>query len=259
MNDICNACYSNQKLGATSRNLNIEDIEAILNISAWNPRTYNYNGYKTYTNSKKDTTYKNYPYIWQYEEYANISGVSATDSRTLQIGEGEGISRSTQPKNPDDEYGYYTQTYNTAQTYIQPTQTGWASPISDTIFLDKLYTNVLKNIGSDFTSLPAYWLSSRAASPWTYMSFHDWQSGTKAADILGSSFAMQSVGGGSIMFSTTKSESAQHRDNQVCPMLGVAQYPRSNALMGIGHTHTGLYHTNVNFRGESPVYAQLFF
>ena len=126
MNDICNACYSNSRLGATSRNLNIEDIENVLNISAWNPRSYAYNGYKTYTDSYKNTTYKNYPYIWQYEEYANIGGVSAEDSRNIQIGEGEGISRSTQPRNPDDPNGYYTQTHNTAITDIKPTQTGWA-------------------------------------------------------------------------------------------------------------------------------------
>ena len=56
MNDICNACYSNSTLGATSRNPNIEDIENVLNISAWNPRTYAYNGYKTYTDSKRYTS-----------------------------------------------------------------------------------------------------------------------------------------------------------------------------------------------------------
>jgi len=161
MNDICNSCYSNQELGATSRNLNIEDIENVLNISAWNPRSYAENGYKTYTDSRKETTYKNYPYIWQYEEYANISGVSATDSRTIQIGEGEGISRSTQPRNPDDEYGYYTQTYNTAQTYIQPTQTGWIRIVTASDFINANYSQLISNVGLSSTILPAYWFGSR--------------------------------------------------------------------------------------------------
>ena len=163
MNDICNSCYSNSTLGATSRNLNIEDIEAVLNISYWNPRTYSENGYKTYTDSYKSETYRYYPYIWQYEEYANIGGVSTEDSRTIQIGEGEGISRSTQPRNEEDEYGYWTQTYNTATIYTQPMQTKWKQLMSKEVFIDSNYSSIVQKI-ADNTMLPTYFLSSRCLS-----------------------------------------------------------------------------------------------
>ena len=169
MNDICNSCYSNSTLGATSRNLNIEDIEAVLNISYWNPRTYDYNGYKTYTDSYNSKTYKNYPYIWQYEEYANISGVSASDSRSIKIEEGEGISRSTQPQNTDNEYGYFTQTYNTAQTYIQPTQTFWEKPLEKSNFINEMYSDLITHKFGD-TAFLQYFLSSRATCALFYKS-----------------------------------------------------------------------------------------
>ncbi|MCI9366555.1 MAG: hypothetical protein HFJ54_08765, partial [Clostridia bacterium] len=157
------SCYSNSTLGATSRNLNIEDIEAVLNISYWNPRTYSENGYKTYTDSYKSETYRYYPYIWQYEEYANIGGVSTEDSRTIQIGEGEGISRSTQPRNEEDEYGYWTQTYNTATIYTQPMQTKWKQLMSKEVFIDSNYSSIVQKI-ADNTMLPTYFLSSRCLS-----------------------------------------------------------------------------------------------
>jgi len=158
MNDICNACYSNTSLRATSRNLNIEDIENVLNISAWNPRSYEEGGYHTYTDKYKSENIKNYPYIWQYEEYANIGGVSNTDNRTIQILEGEGISRSTQPKNTEDEYGYFTQTYNVAQSYIQLTLTGWEKKISEK---EVFNVQILNLLDLNALSTNSYWLSSR--------------------------------------------------------------------------------------------------
>ena len=173
MNDICNSCYSNSTLGATSRNLNIEDIENILNISYWNPRTYDYNGYKTYTDSRKETTYKNYPYIWQYEEYADIDGISADDSRTIQILEGEGISRSTQPKNEDGTNKYYTESYFTAKSAITVKQTGWEKNLTNENLKDEKYYKLIVQQSENQTVLSDYLLGTRYCISLHTMNFYN--------------------------------------------------------------------------------------
>jgi len=157
LNDICENCYSNASLGAKGRSINMDDIENVLDRSVWKPEDYYtlYDSvkYYAYTDSRKFETHINYPYIYQFEEYSNIDGV--------EIGKGQGTKKSNQPEN---KY-YQSTTYNTntANSYIQPTNTYWLKTVSEwskkSFTNDEYYNIIFKN--DRLLNFENYYLSSR--------------------------------------------------------------------------------------------------
>lgn len=162
INDLCNSCYSNTELKATSRGFNISDIESVL---TWDPKTssVNINGvnYNTYIGSKEWTGGKlTYPYIHSIEEYSNIDGT--------ERGQGGGITRSEQPKTADGKYMYYEDTvdgavagYKTANSSIKPTRTTWSKFATSTDFKNSIYYDMIFKSGATSGNFVPYFLSSR--------------------------------------------------------------------------------------------------
>lgn len=121
LNDIGKTCYSNGKIGAKGRSMNIEDIEKVLDKTKWKPEDYSdtINGIQFNTNMgiyRYDKT-RYYPYIYKFEKNANIDGIESKSN----------ISRSMQPIE-DNQGGYYlgsTYSREQANSYIELTQSYW--------------------------------------------------------------------------------------------------------------------------------------
>ena len=156
LNDICSTCYSNSRFGATARSIKIEDIENVLDTSVWEPTEY-YETYEsmnnvpqyTYITTYRDTVNKNYPYIYQLEEYSNIDGNYKS--------KGQGLSRSEQ----NTYYIGSSYSTGTANSYIQTTMTYWENHLSENNFIDETYYNLLFEKPNETEELTPYYLASR--------------------------------------------------------------------------------------------------
>jgi len=121
LNDIAKNCYSNSKMAAVGRSLNIEDIEKVIDKDKWKPENYSdtINGIKfnTYSGLYNYDKTRYYPYIYQFEKNAKIDGAKKGT-----------IARSVQPSQNSDA-GYYTgsaYSREQASSSIEVTQTYWA-------------------------------------------------------------------------------------------------------------------------------------
>ncbi len=176
LNTICNTYYSNEKLGATSRNLNREDIEKYVDKSKFNA------GWRIGKYEEAYTTYNYYPLIYPLENnYSTkaknqIDGVDTTGT----------LLRSEQLEWID---GDYTQ----SQTSIRPVENGYVGKtgISETnhIFKSDIYYELFLKGTSGF------WLSTRECSPMS-TGYACWCIGFAASDYVGGMSLMDySIGG----------------------------------------------------------------
>lgn len=136
LNDICKDGYSNSKLSATGRSINIKDIE---NVLSWNPeKSYTVAGGKilyTYKDSKEYTGDNAiYPYIHSLEEYSNID--------EKKIDKGSGTLRSSQNTYYAVQEGTISSNYAKASK-VEPIRTAITKPIvSSTDFKNNNYYNM---------------------------------------------------------------------------------------------------------------------
>ena len=73
LNDICRSRYENASLGATARNLNIEDIESRMNSKGIEAKEGHTAGTTQYGTTRKYTgDYKKYPALYEQEKYAGV-------------------------------------------------------------------------------------------------------------------------------------------------------------------------------------------
>lgn len=150
LNDICNTCYSNSEYNAVSRSINIDDIEAVMELSVWNPENYKtkMTELNTYSGRKEYKVTKCYPFIYKEEEYSNIDGKETEN----------GITRSTQNRLYEAK-----EDYSKAENTLYPLQTAWKkSKMSIRNFKNEAYYYMIfKNGFNDKEELMSYFLASR--------------------------------------------------------------------------------------------------
>ncbi len=144
LNDICNELYRNDRIGATARSLNIEDIQNKMKIEADGKKAYEKYGNGTEHEYGKTKTYdgdkKNYPLQWLYDN--GIKGES--ESRELMEAEGEGLNISYGNKSADEELTVTVTFWNIQANEMQNN------------FINNIYYELLCNNGN-----LNYWLASR--------------------------------------------------------------------------------------------------
>lgn len=159
LNDLCEKLYSNNRLGAIGRSINVEDIEEKFSSTGISAKNTYINGevakltvgtyiqnVDTSNNTITYVTRTYYPDLYQYE---NGSGINTTNIKA------DGIDRSstysgyingitTNSSNNADTNGL-TVTYNANWIYQAPTD----------YFIDDTFHELIFNTGKD------YWLASR--------------------------------------------------------------------------------------------------
>ena len=160
LNDICKSRYGNASLGATARNMTIEDIESRMNAAgiaarnAYKTQTTQYGTTKTFTGSNIK-----YPAIYVQEKYSGVNISDVTDGTQIILGEvDETALGKMNPKGKKESEDVYmaatTDTYKTDATNLTCTQTYYymSSPSS---YFDKNFYSMVFRADSTF------WLASR--------------------------------------------------------------------------------------------------
>ena len=163
LNDICKSRYGNASLGATSRNLTIEDIEFRMNDTGIAARdaymkTTQYGTTRKYTGSNAQ-----YPAIYSQEKYSGIDVSDVTDGTQVIVGE---VDEEAKAKlNPNgklrSENVYIDSTTDTKKlaTNLTCTQTYYGfGDIPSSYFDDINFYNMV------FRTEVYFWLASRYVS-----------------------------------------------------------------------------------------------
>ena len=153
LNDMCLACYSNSKMEAVSRSINIDDIENVLNKTVWKPEDYKVKNteYHTYSGRKEYVVTKCYPAVFANENYSIIDGIENT----------QGIGRSEQ-----NELFDLNKTYLKAENSLNPLQTAWDKYKMNTknFVHEKYYYMIFRDGVSEKEELMSYFIASRAVN-----------------------------------------------------------------------------------------------
>ena len=164
LNDICKSRYGNASLGATARNLTIEDIESRMNSNGIAAR----NGYKSGTTqygTTKTFTGSNaqYPAIYAQEKYSGVDVSDVTDGTQVITGSVDATAQSKM--NPNGKSGsdnIYTtlpetsETTGPSKTNLTCTQTFYYfDSIPSSYFDDTNFHSMIFGTGTEF------WLASR--------------------------------------------------------------------------------------------------
>ena len=166
LNDICKSRYGNASLGATARNLTIEDIESRMNSNGIAAR----NGYKSGTTQYGTTTseypkiHRQYPAIYAQEKYSGVNVSGVANGTQVVVGE---VDATAQAKmNPsgksvsEDIYTTLPETSETtgpSKTNLTCTQTFWGGSQSSSYFDDSNFYNMIFGTGTG----KWFWLASR--------------------------------------------------------------------------------------------------
>ena len=160
LNDICKSRYGNASLGATARNLNIEDIESKMNSTGIAARNaYKHNSVQ-YGTTRKYTSDTQYPAIYSQEKYSGVDVSDVADGTQVITGS---VDTTAQGKmNPsgktpsEDVYtAATTDTSKTATTTLTCTQTYYKMSSPSSYFDDSNFYNMIFGTGTIF------WLASR--------------------------------------------------------------------------------------------------
>ena len=164
LNDICKSRYGNASLGATARNLNIEDIESRMNSKGIAAR----NGYKSGT-TQYGTTRKytgsntKYPAIYAQEKYSGVDVSDVTDGTQVITGSVDTTAQGKMNLNgksgSDDIYTTLPETSETtgpSKTNLTCTQTYYYFDSTPSSYFDD--TNFHSMI---FGTGTYFWLASR--------------------------------------------------------------------------------------------------
>ena len=127
LNDYCKTLYSNEKLNAVSRSLNIEDIQEKMDVNKWDYHDYAVSNGRGlfYGESTVYNTRKNYPYIWSLEKTENNN--AKIDGKVIKGRLGK-----------SEQDTLFTQTYSTANNSIEVEARNWYQPMStmENLFID---------------------------------------------------------------------------------------------------------------------------
>ena len=166
LNDICKSRYGNASLGATARNLTIEDIESRMNSKGIAAR----NAYKGYNNSgiQYGTTRKyrgsdaEYPAIYAQEKYSGVDVSDVADGTQVITGSVDAAAQSKMNPNgksgSDDIYTTLPETSETtgpSKTNLTCTQTYYYMSSPSSYFDDSNFYSMIFGTGTYF------WLASR--------------------------------------------------------------------------------------------------
>ena len=169
LNDICKSRYGNASLGATARNLNIEDIESRMNATGIVARNAYKSGTIQYGTTKKYYAY--YPAIYAQEKYSGVDVSDVTDGTQVITGS---VDATAQEKmNPSGKSGsdnIYTtlpetsETTGPSKTNLTCTQTYYKVSQSSSYYDDTNFYNMIFGTGTCF------WLASRYVNCDSYYS-----------------------------------------------------------------------------------------
>ncbi len=108
LNEACMTMYSNSSLGATSRSLNIDDIEEI--------SSYNKNSYSDYGDEwNMSSNYSNYPNMYENEMPGVLTGIGRSEQNDYITG----TSKASTLKTMATYYTYVISTRYTTQIYLE--------------------------------------------------------------------------------------------------------------------------------------------
>ena len=166
LNDICKSRYGNASLGATARNLNIEDIESRMNskgIAARNAtKGYNNQSIQYGTTRKHTGSYTKYPAIYEQEKYSGVDVSDVTDGTQVIAGSVDATAQARMNPNgksvSDDIYTTLPETSETtgpSKTNLTCTQTFWGGSQSSSYYDDANFYNMIFGTGRWL------WLASR--------------------------------------------------------------------------------------------------
>ena len=138
LNNACKAMYSNESLGATGRNLNIDDIER---VSTYDKTTYT-NSWGFRCGNEYTSTYDSYPNMFTQEKIGAIDGIYGS-------------------KYELSEQNEYIQGKGTITASISGMHTGYSYTMT-TDYINSTYLELFRYKADTTTNLNAYWLSSRS-------------------------------------------------------------------------------------------------
>ena len=160
LNDLCNKLFSNSKIKATARSLNIEDIQNKMDLDVWDYHDYSLNGVK-YGTTKRFTQNKKYPYLWSKEKSTKNKIDGNLTNGTLAQSKQNTI---------------VTEGYKEAESSIEVEQTYWYRSKEE--MKESLKDKMIRENVSEYNSDGYYrllcnngqgefWLASRFSSPGT--------------------------------------------------------------------------------------------
>ncbi len=166
LNDICKTRYGNASLGATARNLNIEDIESRMNSKGIAARNAYKSGTTQYGTTRKYTgSYTKYPAIYAQEKYSGVDVSDVTDGTQVITGSVDATAQTRMNPNgksgSDDIYTTLPETSETtgpSKTNLTCTQTYYGRTQLSSYFDDSNFCNMIFETGTNF------WLASRCVN-----------------------------------------------------------------------------------------------
>ena len=187
LNDICKSRYGNASLGATARNLNIEDIESRMNATGIAARNAYKSGVQYGMTRKYTAWYTQYPAIYAQEKYSGVEVSDVADGTQVITGS---VDTTAQAKmNPsgktqsEDVYtAATTDTSKRISTSLTCTQTYYSFVSTPSSYFDD--TNFYSMIFGTDTN---FWLASRHAG-------HYMSSGGAICGFRASRCPLQSLG-----------------------------------------------------------------
>ena len=169
LNDICKSRYGNASLGATARNLNIEDIESRMNATGIVARNAYKSGTIQYGTTKKYYAY--YPAIYAQEKYSGVDVSDVTDGTQVITGSVDATAQGKINLNgksgSDDIYTTLPETSETtgpSKTNLTCTQTYYNVSQSSSYYDDSNFYSMIFGTGTCF------WLASRYVNCDSYYS-----------------------------------------------------------------------------------------
>ena len=166
LNDICKNRYGNVSLGATARNINIEDIESRMNAKGIAAR----NAYKGQSGIQYGTTKTftgddaEYPAIYAQEKYSGVNVSDVADGTQVVVGEVDAAAQAKMNPNgrseSDDIYTTLPETSETTgplKNSLTCTQTYYNVSQSSSYYDDTNFYKMIFGYGKEHN----FWLASR--------------------------------------------------------------------------------------------------
>ena len=173
LNDICKSRYGNASLGATARNLNIEDIESKMNSTGIAARNAYKAGTVQYGTTRKNTSDTQYPAIYAQEKYSGVDVSDVADGTQVITGSVDATAQARM--NPNGKSGsddIYTtlpeksEATGPSKANLTCTQTGYYFRNTPSSYFDDTnFHSMIFGTGTNF------WLASRFVSYYDFNSY----------------------------------------------------------------------------------------
>ena len=178
LNDICKNRYGNVSLGATARNINIEDLESRMNATGIAAR----NAYKGQSGIQYGTTKTftgddaEYPAIYAQEKYSGVNVSDVADGTQVVVGEVDAAAQAKMNPNgrskSDDIYTTLPETSETTgplKNSLTCTQTYYGGTQSSSYYDDTNFYKMIFGYGKGHN----FWLASRCVDCYNVFSSAD--------------------------------------------------------------------------------------